>query len=237
MNFLYRLAQARERMILGHALPLLSEGEDIVCWVRARRMPDGKHGFAYVTPKSLLFCWTHGRDEQVALSWDDIGAWGVKIGPRGGPILMVSNDGETTSAQMPVGTRGMARAVNVFLAEVSARTHHARPLAGDGMHSSDQGSAPVVSHERRTLVAHGRRLFVTIAGMFLILLGVVFASPFVPGPGILTILFGLALLASEYDWAKDAHHWGRKKAVAFWERIRQRRKKRRHRRRAGRRSY
>jgi uncharacterized protein (TIGR02611 family) len=231
VNPLYRLAQARERLILGHALPLLSEQDEVVCWVRARRMPDGKHGFVYVTREALIFCWTQGKDEQLAVAWRELRGLGVKTGQRGGPVLEISNEGKTTAAQMPVGTRGMARAVNAFLAEVSARAPHARGLNGDGRDGSHEPKVPVVDRERRTLVAHGRRFFVTVAGMFLILIGVAFASPFVPGPGILTILFGLGLLATEYDWAKDAHHWGRRKAMKFADRLRQRRRRRRLRRR------
>ncbi|MDV6013802.1 TIGR02611 family protein [Haloechinothrix sp. LS1_15] len=67
----------------------------------------------------------------------------------------------------------------------------------------------------------------TLAGVLLILIGVIFASPFVPGPGTLTVLAGLALLASEYDWAKDAHHWCRKKFQEWFQRFQQWRRARR----------
>ena len=49
---------------------------------------------------------------------------------------------------------------------------------------------------------NGKRVGVTIAGFALIVVGV--ALLVLPGPGVLTIIAGLALLATEYDWAKRA---------------------------------
>lgn len=54
-------------------------------------------------------------------------------------------------------------------------------------------------HRRRSLLY---RLAVAIAGGSLVLLGLVLALPGVPGPGLLVVAIGLALLALEFDRAE-----------------------------------
>lgn len=48
-------------------------------------------------------------------------------------------------------------------------------------------------------VRQARRAAVAVVGVILILAGVVMLI--IPGPGILTIVLGLALLATEFSWA------------------------------------
>ena len=50
------------------------------------------------------------------------------------------------------------------------------------------------------LTTTAKKVAVLLGGGTLVLLGVVLL--FVPGPGILIILAGLALLATEFDWAQ-----------------------------------
>jgi uncharacterized protein (TIGR02611 family) len=50
-----------------------------------------------------------------------------------------------------------------------------------------------------------KRIVVTTVGTALICVGVVLLV--LPGPGILMILAGLAVLSTEYDWAKSAFEW------------------------------
>lgn len=45
-----------------------------------------------------------------------------------------------------------------------------------------------------------KRLFLTALGVFLLIIGVVFIL--LPGPAILFLPLGLALLSLEFDWAK-----------------------------------
>ena len=46
------------------------------------------------------------------------------------------------------------------------------------------------------------RIAFAVGGGFLILLGLFLAAPGVPGPGLLVIGLGLAMLALEFDWAE-----------------------------------
>ncbi len=56
---------------------------------------------------------------------------------------------------------------------------------------------------------HTKRVVVSIAGFGLVIVGVVLAMPLVPGPGGLVIIAGLALLATEFDWAERWLHRAR----------------------------
>ncbi|MEW6060070.1 MAG: PGPGW domain-containing protein [Actinomycetota bacterium] len=60
------------------------------------------------------------------------------------------------------------------------------------------------------LMRNGKRILVTIAGLVLLLAGLVMMVT--PGPGILLILAGLAVLASEYVWAQRMLNYARRKA-------------------------
>ena len=75
---------------------------------------------------------------------------------------------------------------------------------------------------------HARRLVVAVIGGTVLLMGVVMLVT--PGPGIVTILAGLALLATEFIWARrllkrarehaDGAHEGLKSAWREWWRRR-----------------
>jgi len=46
------------------------------------------------------------------------------------------------------------------------------------------------------------KVVVTIVGTAVVLVGVVLSGPGVPGPGFVVIIFGLAILATEWSWAE-----------------------------------
>jgi uncharacterized protein (TIGR02611 family) len=54
-------------------------------------------------------------------------------------------------------------------------------------------------HKQRNIVHRGA---VVVAGVLIVLAGVVMSGPGVPGPGIVTIILGLGFLALEFDWAE-----------------------------------
>lgn len=60
------------------------------------------------------------------------------------------------------------------------------------------------------MAAVSRRLLLIVAGVLVIILGVILSLPLVPGPGILLIILGGALVAGRTDWIK-----------LQWERFRQ----------------
>jgi len=54
-------------------------------------------------------------------------------------------------------------------------------------------------HQRRNIL---QRAGIVVLGVLVVLAGIVLSAPGVPGPGIVTILLGLGLLALEFDWAE-----------------------------------
>jgi uncharacterized protein (TIGR02611 family) len=54
-------------------------------------------------------------------------------------------------------------------------------------------------HKQRNIV---HRIAVVVAGVLIVLAGIVMSGPGVPGPGIVTILIGLGFLALEFDRAE-----------------------------------
>ena len=46
-----------------------------------------------------------------------------------------------------------------------------------------------------------------IVGLVLMLAGVVLSVPGIPGPGLLLVVGGLALLGREFHWARRANEW------------------------------
>jgi hypothetical protein len=70
----------------------------------------------------------------------------------------------------------------------------------------------------------GKRLAITIAGLVLILAGLALSVPGVPGPGFLVIIAGLAVLGTEYEWARRALDRARERARSMARGIRRRRR-------------
>jgi hypothetical protein len=67
----------------------------------------------------------------------------------------------------------------------------------------------------RSIRHHARRIWITVLGVLVLLLSAAFATPFVPGPGALTAVAGIAILAREYEWARDLHVWAARQADRF----------------------
>jgi len=63
----------------------------------------------------------------------------------------------------------------------------------------------------RFIAMSGKRIAVTAAGFVLLLTGIVMTVT--PGPGILLIIAGLAVLATEYVWAERLLNLAKQKAV------------------------
>jgi uncharacterized protein (TIGR02611 family) len=73
----------------------------------------------------------------------------------------------------------------------------------------------------RFIFRNGKRIAVTIVGGILLLLGLIMMVT--PGPGIVLIVAGLAVLATEYVWAQRALHFAREKAQQAKDKVRRKR--------------
>jgi uncharacterized protein (TIGR02611 family) len=65
---------------------------------------------------------------------------------------------------------------------------------------------------------HGRRVVIAVVGGAVVLAGL--ALCVLPGPGLLTIAAGLAILATEFEWARRLLHRVRQKARTTYDRAR-----------------
>jgi uncharacterized protein (TIGR02611 family) len=70
-----------------------------------------------------------------------------------------------------------------------------------------------------------KRVAITVVGFVLILAGLALSLPGIPGPGILVIIAGLAVLATEYAWARRVLDRARDQARRATERIRRARRR------------
>lgn len=55
---------------------------------------------------------------------------------------------------------------------------------------------------RNRITGLATKIVITIVGTVVILIGIVLSGPGVPGPGLLVIVFGLAILSTEFEWAE-----------------------------------
>jgi uncharacterized protein (TIGR02611 family) len=69
---------------------------------------------------------------------------------------------------------------------------------------------------RHPVTALVTKIVVTIVGTLVILVGIVLSGPGVPGPGFVVIVFGLAILSTEFEWAERLLN----RARAWLERMR-----------------
>jgi uncharacterized protein (TIGR02611 family) len=69
----------------------------------------------------------------------------------------------------------------------------------------------------------GKRIAVTVIGFALVAIGLVMLV--VPGPGLLVILAGFAVLATEYTWARSALEETKRRASGAARRLRRNRTK------------
>ncbi len=48
-----------------------------------------------------------------------------------------------------------------------------------------------------------------VVGILLVVVGLVLALPFVPGPGLVLVFVGLTVLGDEFEWARRLREWVR----------------------------
>jgi len=107
-----------------------------------------------------------------------------------------------------VRTDEMVAAANRFLVHFVGHAPPTRPLTQVERPEAFRSQELRVERERRTVGKHTRRAIVTIIGLCLIVIA--FLIGWIPGPwSIPLVIAGLAVLATEYDWAEDFLTWSR----------------------------
>jgi uncharacterized protein (TIGR02611 family) len=227
VGLLSRIAQSREEQILSHAEPFLEEGEEVMHWVRARNF-EGKRarGFFYLTKVRVILCWTRGPGDDGGAEWQQIEAWGVSRGSEGGPVIAVESETVAMCAQMPVMTAGMADEVRGFLrifGEMAPFPRRTLLTPSDRAGSFEPEGEVEVEAKRRSITEHTKRVLITVLGLVMVIGGMLITP--LPGPWSFPIILGgLAVLATEYDWADDALDWMKRSSKQLADKVRGRSK-------------
>ena len=224
--------ESRNRLVIRLARAQLGESEEVLVWTRARhpnrRLGFQKLGFLYITPNSVLVRWGGGEDEYSLIAWQEIRAWGLNSGADGGPILAVRTEADTHYVQIPSMSQSSAEDATALLREFGERapkTQEEFSAFNSYGHFGPGRRNHRVRRSKRGVAGLTKRITVTVLGTLLVIAGIILSLPLVPGPGILVLVIGLAVLGSEYDWASDAMHW----AKDYYQRTRKRMKERRSR--------
>lgn len=218
------IVEQRDKQVFSHARPHLAGDEEVVHWARARHPEENRNGFVYLTTQKLLVVWSGGEDGHRALPLEDIDWWGVDGEAGGGPLLGVESTEKIVFVHMPVTSNGTAARVTSFLRRFARMAPPVARTASKNGYPGDFVADPFMRVTARRMSARtlSKRAVVTVAGVLLVLTGILITP--IPGPWSFPIvLAGLAILASEYDWAKDVLDWTRHKAREARARIRSRR--------------
>jgi hypothetical protein len=214
------LTQQRDRQVLERARPHLERDEHIVDWARARHPEKRRHGYAFLTDRKLLVVWSGHSDGHGVVSWEAIDAWGFDCEHQGGPLVGVEFDHESFFVHLPVASQGAAARATAFLGKFARLAPRPRPTEGP-LHGLPTEPA-TVTVPRRSVTALTKRVLLTVIGVVLIAGGLAITP--IPGPWSLPVIAaGLAVLASEYDWAKDLLDWVKEKSRRAAEKLKARR--------------
>jgi hypothetical protein len=203
-------------MVLGQVRPLLEADEPVVVWAHVHALDSEKPGLVSMTEQRCLVHWSPSDEATASFRWAELTAWGLSTSASQGALLTMSAGTQRLQMVLPLTTDTRASNATRVMDHVA---RHAPP--GAVARASD--AAHPLAAERRGLRGHARRVVVTFVGLLVVLISAVFASPFVPGPGALTFLAGLAILAKEYDWARDVHHGVKRMFDRLWTWLRGRR--------------
>ena len=220
-----RLEEQRNKSALSLAKPHLDENEAVVHWVRVKHPEARKESFAFATDDRLLICWQgrSGEDPQV-FEWVDVETWGIEARDSGGPTVSVEGPGDMATVHLPTRSTRAAGRVSAFLhgiARLAPKPKRPPKKSGPGSFEVHEGID--VHRDRHTALGYTKRIVVTVLGVTLILFGLILGwLPVLPF--WLPIIAGLAILASEYDWAKDLYDFLKDKYQDARKKIKSRRR-------------
>jgi hypothetical protein len=226
LGFLDRIGQFRERHIASHADPYLDEGEEIIHWVRARNVEGRGEGFIFLTERRCVIHYTSRSDNHGTVTWGEIISWGIARRSKGGPVLGIETaEGASHYVQMVVSTPAMAQEVATFIERFADLAPEPSESMVKGKHigSFEAHRTFEVEQHPKTIRDRTQRIVITVIGVLLVGGGIIITP--LPGPWSFPIIIaGLAILASEYDWAKDARDWIRAKSRKVASKIKARRR-------------
>ncbi len=221
------ISNLRERMVLGPFRSHLDVDEPIQAWAHVLG-DEGRFGLLFVTERQCLLHLGPIEQPPMPISWAELTGWDLATPANGSADVTLGSANGRVDVRLPLTTAGQARKAN----DLVGRLHRSSVVTTSSTATEKDTTGPIpLQPAERGVRGHLRRVIVTVVGVLVILVSALFASPFVPGPGALTFLAGLALLAREYDWARDVHTWVRRKfeqVWAWWKRRQEQRHRRRN---------
>lgn len=203
-----RLARFRERLVLGSILRYLDGDEEILAWAHAS-VPDARApGVLVITNHHCLLHVASSSVPDITRPLSSLSDF--TLDRRDPEVVRVRLSGANDSVEVELSLTNRVRSRSVGRV-LSALTR--RQVAGPETFNPELTSP--VPPMMRSARHHARRVWTTVLGVVVLLLSAVFASPFVPGPGALTAVAGIAILAREYEWARDLHVWSARQADRF----------------------
>jgi uncharacterized protein (TIGR02611 family) len=221
------VTEQRDKQILSQARPYLQDGEEVVEWVRAHEYEGKRRGYVFLTPDRLIVQWTDGRDRIVHFPWEKIDAWGVSERSEGPPVVGVETPEEAVLFEVRISSSRSIGRVKAFLKRLAGFAPRPRT---DLRTAREQGHFAArhevdVNLPKRSVAGHTKRIVLTILGLAILLFGITIVP--LPGPwSAPLIIAGLAILATEYDWAEDIMNWMKEKTRRAKERLKARRDRR-----------
>ena len=203
-----RLQDFRERLVLGSVHRQLDGGEAVLAWTHAKVPGTRAPAVLVVTDRSCLLHVASAAVDDVCIPLSQLSTFRTRRRTPETAAVQLCGDGHEVEVELSLTHRTRSRAVGRVLA---ALTRH--NIAGPDTFNPALTSPlpPMVRNVRH----HARRALLTVVGVVVLLLSLVFASPFVPGPGALTAVAGIAILAREYEWARDLHVWAARMTDRF----------------------
>jgi uncharacterized protein (TIGR02611 family) len=203
-----RLRRFRERLVLGAVVHYLDGDEHILAWTHANVPEARAPGILVVTNHHCLLHVASSEIPDITTRLSELS--GFTLNRRDPEIVRVRLSGQEqeVDVELSLTNRVRSRSVGRVLSAL-ARHQVAGPASFDPEKTSPV--PPMVRSARH----HARRVWVTVLGVLVLMISAVFASPFVPGPGALTAVAGIAILAREYEWARDLHVWAARQADRF----------------------
>lgn len=224
------LRRFRERLVLGYVRRGLDGDEYVEAWTHAHVPGTRAPGLLVVTNHHCILHVATSSIPDISTQLTRLSGFKLdRRNPEKVRVRLCGQDEEVT-LELSLTDRVRSRSVGKVLSALT-RAQIAAPASFDS-----ELTSPIPPMERKAR-HHARRVWVTILGVLVLIVSAVFASPFVPGPGALTAVAGIAILAREYEWARDLHVWAARQAdrfVTWMKGLRARRRLARNVRKAGR---
>ena len=203
-----RVLRFREQLVLGPILRLLDGDEEVLAWAHASVPEVRAPGVLVVTNHN---CRLHVASSEIPdLSTPISELSGFKLNRRNPEIVRVRIEGDDHEVDVELSLTNRVRSRSV--GRVLSALTRLKIAAPETFNPALTSPLPPMD---RSIRHPARRIWITVLGVLVLLLSAAFATPFVPGPGALTAVAGIAILAREYEWARDLHVWAARQADRF----------------------